>query len=47
MLVKNRPLDEKLGRLVFILDNVDVDDDKFLFSLPMAGKGDLAEGSTN
>ncbi|KAJ6000894.1 hypothetical protein N7481_001303 [Penicillium waksmanii] len=45
-LVENRLRDEKLGKWVCILDNVD--DDKFLCSLPTAGKkGDPTIGPTN
>jgi len=44
-LVENRLRDEKLGKWVCILDNVD--EDKFLCSLPTAGKGDPTIGPAN
>ncbi|OQE16973.1 hypothetical protein PENSTE_c022G00411, partial [Penicillium steckii] len=44
-LVENWLRDEKLGKWVCILDNVD--DDKFLCSLPAAGKRDPTIGLTN
>ncbi|KAJ5623935.1 hypothetical protein N7510_000244 [Penicillium lagena] len=44
-LVENWLRDEKIGKWVCILDNVD--DDKFLCSLPTAGRGDLTTGLTS
>ncbi|KAK9846161.1 hypothetical protein MYU51_002992, partial [Penicillium brevicompactum] len=44
-LVENWLLDEKIGKWVCILDNVD--DDQLLCSVPVADKGDPMRGSTN
>ncbi|CAG8215912.1 unnamed protein product [Penicillium olsonii] len=44
-LVENWLRDEKIGKWVRILDNID--DDQLLCSVPVAGKGDMMRGSTN